>query len=201
LQNLAQKTVALLVFYYCGYHLLQRLLYSALIEKNNIMTMLSMIVATADDLVIGKENEMPWHLPADLAYFKQTTLNKPIIMGRKTFESIGRALPGRRNIVISRDNNYQAEGVESVTSIDAALALVTNVEEIMVIGGGAIYSHCLPMADRLYITHIKAQIDGDTKFPDFNQKNDWLKVASEFVVANDKNDYDLDFCVYERMEK
>ena len=164
------------------------------------MTILSMIVATADDLVIGKNNEMPWHLPADLAYFKRTTLNKPIIMGRKTFESIGRPLPGRRNIVISRDNTYQAAGVESVTSVDAALALVASLDEIMVIGGGAIYLHCLPMASRLYVTHINAQIDGDTKFPDFNQKNEWLKLSSEVVIANDKNAYDLDFCIYERKE-
>lgn len=165
------------------------------------MTILSMIVATADDLIIGKNNKMPWHLPADLAYFKRTTLNKPIIMGRKTFESIGRPLPGRRNIVISRDSTYQAAGVESVTSVDAALALVADLDEIMVIGGGAIYQHCLPMASRLYITHINAEIDGDTKFPDFNQKDEWLKLSSEVVIANDKNAYDLDFCVYERKEQ
>jgi len=160
-----------------------------------------MIVAAADDLVIGRNNEMPWHLPADLAYFKQTTLNKPIVMGRKTFESIGRPLPGRRNIVISRDSTYQAEGIESVTSVDAALALVADVDEIMVIGGGAIYLHCLPMANRLYITHIKAKIDGDTKFPNFNQNNDWSKLSSEVVTANEKNAYDLDFCTYERKKQ
>ena len=165
------------------------------------MTILSMIVAAADDLVIGMNNKMPWHLPADLAYFKQTTLNKPIVMGRKTFESIGRPLPGRRNIVISRDSTYRADGIESVTSVDAALALVAGVDEIMVIGGGAIYLHCLPMASRLYITHIKAKIDGDTKFPDFNQSNDWFKLSSEAVTANEKNAYDLNFCVYERKDK
>jgi dihydrofolate reductase len=160
-----------------------------------------MIVAAADDLVIGKNNTMPWHLPADLAYFKKSTLNKPIIMGRKTFESIGRPLPGRRNIVISRDSAYQADGVESVTSVDAALALVADVEEIMVIGGGAIYLHCLPMASRLYITHINAKIEGDTKFPDFNQDNEWSKISSDIIKANDTNAYDLDFCVYEREQK
>ena len=95
------------------------------------MTVLSMIVATADNRIIGKGNVMPWHLPADLAYFKKTTLGKPIIMGRKTYESIGRPLPGRRNIVISRDEKYQADGIETVTSVDAALALVTDVEEII----------------------------------------------------------------------
>jgi dihydrofolate reductase len=157
-----------------------------------------MIVAAADELVIGKNNTMPWHLPADLTYFKKTTLNKPIIMGRKTFESIGRPLPGRRNIVISRDSNYQADGIESVTSVDSALALVAGVDEIMVIGGGAIYLHCLPMANRLYITHIKGKIEGDTNFPDFNKNNEWSKISSDVVMANDKNAYDLDFCVYAR---
>jgi dihydrofolate reductase len=170
------------------------------------MTQVSLIVATADNRIIGKDNQMPWHLPADLAYFKRTTLGKPIIMGRKTFESIGRALPGRRNIVISRNPAYQGNGVETVTSVEQALALVQDVEEIMVIGGGAIYAHCMPVATRLYITHIKAAIAGDTQFPCYDSKddskddsqNDWRKVSSERVSADAKNPYDLDFCVYQR---
>jgi len=162
------------------------------------MTELSLIVATANNNIIGKDNDMPWHLPADLAYFKKTTLGKPIIMGRKTFESIGRPLPGRRNIVISRDSGYQAEGVESVTSVSDALALVSDVAEVMVIGGGAIYAHCMPFATRLYVTHIKADIDGDTQFPAFDMDNDWRKTSSELVQANDKNEFDLDFAVYQR---
>jgi len=162
------------------------------------MTELSLIVATANNNIIGKDNDMPWHLPADLAYFKKTTLGKPIIMGRKTFESIGRPLPGRRNIVISRDVNYQADGIESVTSVDAALALVEGVDEVMVIGGGAIYAHCMSAATRLYVTHINADIDGDTQFPAFDTDNDWKKVASECSSADDKNAYDLDFAVYQR---
>ncbi|NQY62853.1 MAG: type 3 dihydrofolate reductase [Alteromonadaceae bacterium] len=164
------------------------------------MTVLSMIVATADNRIIGKGNSMPWHLPADLAYFKKTTLGKPIIMGRKTFESIGRPLPGRRNIVISRDENYQADGIEAATSVDDALALVKDVEEIMVIGGGAIYEHCMSAATKLYVTHIKASIDGDTQFPEFDTVNDWKKIHSELVIADEKNGYDLDFCVYERKD-
>ncbi|MGL1957749.1 MAG: type 3 dihydrofolate reductase [Colwellia sp.] len=159
--------------------------------------MLSMIVATADNNIIGKDNDMPWHLPADLAYFKKITLGKPIIMGRKTFESIGRPLPGRRNIVISRDEKYHAEGIESVTSIEQALLRANDVEEIMVIGGGAIYRHCLPNADRLYITHIKAKIDGDTQFPSYDKS--WQKISSEFRGSDEKNSYDLDFCIYERI--
>lgn len=173
------------------------------------MTILSMIVATADNNIIGKDNDMPWHLPADLAYFKKVTLGKPIIMGRKTYESIGRPLPGRRNIVISRDENYvpkvngTAAGIDIVTSVDQALALVDGsdgsdaVEEIMVIGGGAIYKHCLPNADRLYVTHIKATIDGDTQFPAYDDGS-WKKTASELRPCDDKNAFELDFCIYQR---
>ena len=169
------------------------------------MTILSMIVATANNNIIGKDNDMPWHLPADLVYFKKVTVGKPIIMGRKTYESIGRALPGRRNIVISRDENYLpqgkgSEGVDVVTSVEQALALVNDVEEtiseVMVIGGGAIYKHCLPSADRLYVTHIKADIVGDTQFPDYD--DGWNKVSSELRESDDKNNYDLEFCIYER---
>lgn len=161
------------------------------------MTILSMIVATANNRIIGKDNDMPWHLPADLAYFKKTTLGKPVIMGRKTYESIGRPLPGRRNIVISRDINYKAEGVDTVTTVDAALGLVEGIEEVMVIGGGAIYQHCLPAANRLYITHIEADIEGDTQFP-FYDENVWKKVVSNKFLADEKNQYNLDFCVYEK---
>ncbi len=173
------------------------------------MTILSMIVATADNNIIGKDNTMPWHLPADLAYFKKVTLGKPIIMGRKTYESIGRALPGRRNIVISRDETYTpqgkgAEGVDVVTSVEQALALVNNAEEaipeVMVIGGGAIYQHCLPNADRLYVTHIKAAIDGDTQFPNYDEAS-WQKTTSELRLNDEANAYDLDFCVYQRISR
>ena len=170
------------------------------------MTTLSMIVATAENNIIGKDNDMPWHLPADLAYFKKVTLGKPIIMGRKTYESIGRPLPGRRNIVISRNEDFKAEGIDSVTSIEQALALVDGsngseaVEEIMVIGGGAIYKHCLSAANRLYITHIKANIDGDTTFPDYDDGR-WEKITSKVRPSDEKNPYSLDFCIYERVVK
>ena len=166
------------------------------------MTILSMIVATADNNIIGKDNDMPWHLPADLAYFKKVTLGKPIIMGRKTYESIGRPLPGRRNIVISRNTDFKAEGIDTVSSVEQAIALVDGsdgsegVEEIMVIGGGAIYKHCLPAANRLYITHIRAAIDGDTQFPDYDAS--WKKVSSEVRPKDEKNSYELDFSVYKR---
>jgi dihydrofolate reductase len=173
------------------------------------MTILSMIAATVKNNIIGENNVMPWHLPADLAYFKKITLGKPVIMGRKTYESIGRPLPGRRNIVISRDENYMPQGkgadsVDTVTSVEQAIALVDGstggeaVAEIMVIGGGAIYQHCLPVAQRLYITHVDATIAGDTKFPDYDDDS-WIKISSELRVSDDKNAYDLDFCVYQRI--
>ena len=162
------------------------------------MTTLSMIVAHADNRIIGKDNDMPWHLPADLAYFKKTTLGKPVIMGRKTYDSIGRPLPGRQNIVISRDESLNIEGVEVVQSVEQALAVASGVDEIMVIGGGAIYAHCMPKADKLYITHIDAKIDGDTQFPDYDLENEWQMLASETRQADEKNAYVLHFNVYQR---
>lgn len=157
-----------------------------------------MIVAHADNRIIGKDNDMPWHLPADLAYFKKTTLGKPVIMGRKTYDSIGRPLPGRQNIVISRDESLNIEGVEVVQSVEQALAVASGVDEIMVIGGGAIYAHCMPKADKLYITHIGAKIDGDTQFPDYDLENEWQMLASETRQADEKNAYVLHFNVYQR---
>ncbi len=127
---------------------------------------ISMIAAMANDRVIGKDNAMPWHLPADFAWFKQSTLGKPIVMGgRKTFESIGRPLPGRQNIVISRNPNYHAEGVTVVPDIAAAKKAAGDVEELMIIGGGRIYAACLPEADRLYLTFIDLIVEGGYLFP------------------------------------
>ena len=157
-----------------------------------------MIVAHANNRIIGKDNDMPWHLPADLAYFKKTTLGKPVVMGRKTYESIGRPLPGRKNIVISRDENYKADGITAVTSVEQALKQAGDVEEVMVIGGGAIYQHCLPAAERLYVTHINAEIEGDTQFPEYDIENDWVLIKSEKHSADEKNAYELDFCLYQR---
>ena len=157
-----------------------------------------MIVAHANNRIIGKDNDMPWHLPADLAYFKKTTLGKPVVMGRKTYESIGRPLPGRKNIVISRDENYKADGITAVTSVEQALKQAGDVEEVMVIGGGAIYQHCLQAAERLYITHINAEIEGDTQFPEYDVENDWMLIKSEKHSADEKNSYSLDFCLYQR---
>jgi dihydrofolate reductase len=159
---------------------------------------ISMIAAMAHDRIIGKDNQMPWHLPADFAWFKRCTMGKPIIMGRKTYESIGRPLPGRMNIVISRDATLAIEGVELCSSIEEAIQRVGSVEEVMIIGGGSIYQHCLPMADTLYLTFIDAAIDGDTRFPDWGEG--WQLTHSEHCAADERNHYAMKFAVLEKPE-
>jgi dihydrofolate reductase len=159
--------------------------------------MLSLIAAMAHQRVIGCNGAMPWHLPADLAWFKQNTLGKPIIMGRKTWDSIGRALPGRRNIVISRDVAFHPASAERVSSPEAALAAVADVPEIMVVGGAQIYQHFLAHADRLYLTLIDADFAGDTFFPDYNQ-HQWCTVEQVNHPADAKNFYPYSFLILER---
>lgn len=166
---------------------------------------ISMIAAMAHDRVIGLDNQMPWHLPADLAHFKRVTLGKPVLMGRKTFESIGRPLPGRRNLVISRNPDYQADGVEVIDSVEAALALLAAgdvasgeaVGELMVIGGGHLYAQLLPSADRLYLTRIDLAVEGDTRFPAFDE-GQWQLVESESHPADEKNAYPYRFETWQR---
>ena len=157
---------------------------------------ISLIAALATDRVIGMENAMPWHLPGDLAWFKRNTLNKPVIMGRKTFESIGRPLPGRLNIVISSKPG-EHEGVTWVTSVDAALAAAGDVEEVMVMGGGRVYEQLLPKANRLYLTHIDAEVEGDTHFPDY-EPDDWESTFSEFHDADEQNSQGYCFEILDR---
>ncbi|MFS1985312.1 type 3 dihydrofolate reductase [Vibrio breoganii] len=157
----------------------------------------SMIAAMANNRIIGKDNQMPWHLPADFTWFKKCTMGKPVIMGRKTYESIGRPLPGRHNIVISRDAELTIEGVTTVTSIESALEVVTDEPEVMIIGGGSIYKHCLPMADKLYLTYIDLEVDGDTQFPDWGEE--WQQTHSEQYFSDEKNTYDMQFVVLERV--
>ncbi|WP_439841437.1 type 3 dihydrofolate reductase [Aeromonas taiwanensis] len=159
---------------------------------------ISMIAAMAHDRVIGLDNQMPWHMPADLAHFKRVTLGKPVLMGRKTFESIGRPLPGRRNLVISRNPAYQAEGVEVIDSVEAALALLgEGVDELMVIGGGHLYGQLLPRADRLYLTRIDLAVAGDTRFPAFDDEQ-WRLVGSEAHPADEKNPHPYRFETWQR---
>lgn len=161
--------------------------------------MISMIAAMAHDRVIGLDNQMPWHLPADLAHFKRVTLGKPVLMGRKTFESIGRPLPGRRNLVISRNPDYRADGVEVIDSVDAALALLagSDVAELMVIGGGHLYGQLLPWADRLYLTRIDLAVEGDTRFPAFDE-NDWSCIEREPHQSDEKNPHPYCFETWQR---
>lgn len=155
---------------------------------------LSIIVAMANNRIIGLNNTMPWHLPADLAWFKKNTLNKPIIMGRKTFESIGRPLPGRHNIIISRSQqNSDNPLITWVTSLSEAIDVAKNSEEVFIIGGGNIYQQALPYVDRLYLTHINANLAGDTWFPDYLSDSKWQQVSIEHHCHDDKNAYDYTF--------
>lgn len=157
------------------------------------MTKVSLIAAMANDRIIGKDNDMPWHMPADLQHFKKVTLGKPVIMGRKTFESIGRPLPGRKNVVITRNTQWQHEGVEVVCSPDEAMALVADVEEVMIIGGGNIYQQFLPLADTLYLTFIDLEVTGDTQFPDWQSVATWREVESEAHNKDEKNAHNYRF--------
>jgi dihydrofolate reductase len=161
--------------------------------------MLNLIVATANNNVIGLGGKMPWHLPAELAYFKQVTMGHPIIMGRKTFESIGRPLPGRRNIVVSANLGWRHDGVEVAASVSAALALADG-QSAFVIGGATLYTAALPIADRVYLTSIHANVDGDTFFPPLLE-TEWRETSRQPRRKDDKNAYDVDFIVFDRQAK
>lgn len=159
---------------------------------------LSLIVAASENNVIGAAGGMPWHLPADLKHFKATTMGKPIVMGRRTFEAIGRALPGRRSIVVTRNASFSAPGVETAASLEAALELTGEAEEIMVTGGGELYRAALPLAQRIYLTRIHATVEGDTFFPELTP-SDWHEVAHEDYAPDEKNAHTLSFITLERL--
>jgi dihydrofolate reductase len=159
---------------------------------------ISIIVAMDANGVIGRDNELPWHLPADLQHFKKTTMGKPILMGRKTYESIGRPLPGRTNIVITRDSRYQAAGCVVVNSIDAAMEAAGEQDEIMVIGGAEFYRQVLPHANTIYLTRIHATFDGDTAFPELKEA-DWREVERSEQAADEKNPHDCSFIRLDRV--
>ncbi len=151
-----------------------------------------------DDRVIGVENRLPWKLPADMKWFRKHTLGKPIVMGRKTFESFGaKPLPERRNIVITRDPDYRAEGALVVHSVDEALQAAGDAEEVMIIGGASFYEQMLPRADRLYLTFVHANLTGDAWFPAFDPA-DWQEVYREDRPADAKNPHDISFVILER---
>ena len=159
---------------------------------------ISMIAAMTEDRVIGIKNTLPWKLPNDMKWFRQHTLGKPIIMGRKTFESFGaKALPQRTNIIITRDEDYQASDSIVVHSIEAALEAAGDVDEVMVIGGASFYEQMLPKADRLYLTFVYATLDGDAWFPEINHA-DWNKVEKINHKSDDKNRYAHSFVILDR---
>lgn len=161
------------------------------------MAVLSLIVAMDEGGLIGRENGLPWRLPDDLAFFKRTTMGKPVIMGRKTYESIGKPLPGRENIVISRQADYRAPGCTVVGGIEEISTNNTDADELMIMGGSQIYSQSLPLACRLYVTRIHSRFEGDAWFPEVEWSN-WSKVRTEYVPADQNNLYRHSFELWVR---
>ncbi len=165
---------------------------------------ISILVAIAQNGVIGAKGGLPWQLSSDLQRFKRDTMGKPIIMGRKTWESIGRPLPGRSNIVVTRDADYKAQGADVVLSLKDAFTLAdvkarcSGVDEICLIGGGQLYSEGIKFADRLYVTHVMAEPDGDTMFPEISPQ-DWKPVLREEYPAGEKDSAPTIYVVYERI--
>ena len=157
---------------------------------------ISLIAAMDRNRLIGADNGLPWHLPADFKHFKEVTMGKPVIMGRKTFESIGRPLPGRKNIVISR-TGFEAEGIVAVSSIDKALEEVADVDEVMIIGGANIYAQMIDRADRMYLTLVDAKCEGDAWFPEFDESN-WSLIKSEHYQSDEKNNYNFEIVEYQK---
>ena len=172
----------------------------------NTDSRVAIIVAAAENGVIGRNNALPWHLPEDLRYFRAVTMGKPIIMGRKTFEAIGKPLPGRTNIVITRDRAFKAEGVRGVGSLEEAMslasqvALIDGIDEVAVIGGAQVYESALPLADRLYVTEVHASIEGDAVLPPIAW-SEWAEISRERHRATDSNPYDYSFVVYDRVSR
>jgi dihydrofolate reductase len=160
--------------------------------------MICIIVAASANNVIGTQGELPWRLSDDLKRFKKITMGKPIIMGRLTYESIGRALPGRQNIVITRQRDYIAEGCVVVASADAALAVAGEASEIMIIGGGEIYTLFLPLADRIYLTRVLADVQGDAYFPAL-KSDEWNLSVHEQHEADESNAFDFSFETWDRI--
>ena len=158
---------------------------------------ISLIWAMSDNGVIGRENTLPWHMPADLSHFRRITSGHPIVMGRKNYESIGKPLPQRTNIILTRDPSYRAPGCVVVHTLDEALEQTRNADKVFIIGGADIYRQFLPKADRLYLTQIHAHIDGDTFFPDYNPSL-WHEIGREDHRADQKNPYPYSFITLEK---
>jgi dihydrofolate reductase len=159
--------------------------------------MITLVVAVSDNDVIGRANQLPWHLPEDLKHFKRVTLGKPIVMGRKTYESIGKPLPGRHNIVVTRSPNYHAEGVTVVAGVDEAIAAAGEAAEIMVIGGAELFKLFLASAGRLHLTRVHGNIEGDVYWPALDTSA-WRLVQREDYRADERHAWDMSFEVWER---
>jgi dihydrofolate reductase len=160
---------------------------------------ISFIFAMDHNRAIGKDNQLPWHLPADLKFFKRITTGHPILMGRKTYQSIGKPLPGRRNVVITQDPNFTAEGCEIVHSAREAAAQFQQ-EELFVIGGSEIFRLFLPQVDRMYITRIEHEFAADTHFPEVDMQ-EWTIVSNDQGIQDEKNPYEYYFQIYEKKSK
>jgi dihydrofolate reductase len=163
---------------------------------------LSIIAAVSENKVIGREGDLPWRLPADLAHFRKLTMGHTIVMGRRTYESIGKQLPGRRMIVVTRQPDYHIEGAEVVSDLDEALivAQLAGDDEVFIVGGEDVFKQTFPMAGHVYLTRVHADVEGDTYFPDFDE-DEWEKVSCEDHDADGKNEHRYSFEVYRRREK
>lgn len=157
----------------------------------------SIIVAMSENRVIGRDGDLPWRLSADLRRFKRLTMGHHIVMGRKTYESIGRLLPGRTSVVVTRQTDYDGEGALVANSIDSALALAAGDDEVFVVGGAEIYRLAWPAADRVYLTRVAATVDGDTMLPEWSLDN-WQRVEVEHHAADEKNEFDHQFELWQR---
>lgn len=160
--------------------------------------LLSIIVALSDNRVIGAGNQLPWRLSADLKRVKALTMGHHLIMGRKTYESIGRPLPGRTNVIITRNSSYAPEGCVVADSLPAALESAASDSEVFVFGGGEIFREALPLVKRIYLTHVHCQIEGDTHFPELNP-TEWREVERQDFKSDEKNEYDYSFVTLDRI--
>lgn len=161
-------------------------------------TVIALVAAVADNGVIGRDGGLPWHLPDDLKHFKRVTLGKPVLMGRRTFESIGKPLPGRRNLVLTHGTLAATEGVEGVASIDAARALVANDAELCVIGGARVFAQLLPDAGRIYLTCVHGEITGDVHFPPWDAAH-WHEIERREHPADARHAYAMSFLTLDRL--
>lgn len=170
----------------------------ARVEYLQLKPLISIVAALSENRVIGRGNRLPWHLPADLAHFKALTLNKPIVMGRRTWESLPGLLPKRTHIVVTRDRSYRAEGCILADSPEAAIEVAGDAPEIMVVGGAALYRDMLPLARRMYLTRVAVFLEGDVAFPDWDPGS-WREIDREVRRRDVRNCYDLAFLTLERI--